>query len=167
LHIPPLWCCNSAHLHVPGELNAHSTRKPNSLSVQFSGLFQQQEQMMAVVIFGGELKLPSSFICGRRKIFSIKSNPSVVESIIPCQKQRKMDQLKWNHVWSLLHGDSAGSIVPQLLTLVFLGLIMISYTAWYMTNAALVHGQVASYYFLSTHLPKQLKKSHLNFKGPN
>jgi hypothetical protein len=42
--------------------------------------------MMAVVIFGGELKLPSSFICGRRKIFSIKSNPSVVESIIPCQK---------------------------------------------------------------------------------
>jgi hypothetical protein len=48
--------------------------------------------------FWGELKLPSSFICGRRKTCSIKSNPSVVESIIPCQKQQKMDQLKWNHV---------------------------------------------------------------------
>ncbi len=62
--------------------------------------------------FWGELKLPSSFIHGRRKICSIKSNPmsktmentlnkrqicSVVGSIIPCQKWWEMDQLEWNH----------------------------------------------------------------------
>jgi hypothetical protein len=56
--------------------------------------------------------LPSSFIHGRRKICSIKSNPmsktmentlnkrqicSVVGSIIPCQKWWEMDQLEWNH----------------------------------------------------------------------
>lgn len=59
------------------------------------------------------------------------------------------------YLWSLLHGDSAGSIVPQLLTLVFLGLIMISYTARFMTIAALVHGQVATTFYLPTYLGKK------------
>jgi hypothetical protein len=61
------------------------------------------------------------------------------------------------YLWSLLHGDSAGSIVLQLPTLVFLGLIMISYTAWFMTIAALVHGQVATTFYLPTYL--SLKKN--------
>ncbi len=65
--------------------------------------------------------------------------------------QKRMDI----YLWSLLHGDSAGSIVPQLLTLVFLGLIMISYTAWYVTIAALVHGQVATTFYLPTYLGKK------------
>jgi auxin influx carrier (AUX1 LAX family) len=48
----------------------------------------------------------------------------------------------------------------------FFGLIMISYTAWYMTIAALAHGQVATTFYLPTYLSKK-KSSHLNFKGPN
>jgi auxin influx carrier (AUX1 LAX family) len=36
----------------------------------------------------------------------------------------------------------------------FFGLIMISYTAWYMTIAALAHGQVATTFYLPTYLSK-------------
>jgi hypothetical protein len=60
------------------------------------------------------------------------------------------------YLWSLLHGDGAGSIVPQLLTLVFLGLIMIPYTAWYMMIAALCPWTGSYYFYLPTYLSKRI-----------
>jgi hypothetical protein len=63
--------------------------------------------------------------------------------------QKRMDI----YLWSLLHGDSAGAIIPQLPTLVFLW-------SYHDFLHSLVHDNccacpwTGSYYFLSTHLAK-------------